>query len=68
MIPNIHMYEHLMLERRKSLQREAERERWLSDLPHHSRLRQMIGRLGMFFVAIGTSMQQLEQRDQSIGA
>ena len=68
MIPNIHMYEHLMLERRKSLQREAERKRMLAGLPHHSRFRQMIGHLGMFFVAIGTSMQQLEQRDQSTGA
>jgi hypothetical protein len=68
MIPNIHIHEQLMLERRKSLQREAEQERWLSGLPHHSRLRQMIGRLGTFFVAIGTGMQQLEQPNQPTGA
>ena len=67
MIPNIHIHEHLMLERRKLLQREAEQERRLSDLPHHRRLRHLMRHLGTLFVAIRTSMQQLDKSDQPTG-
>jgi hypothetical protein len=56
--------EQLALERRKLLQREAEQERRLSGLPHHRRLRRLIGCLGTVIVAIGTGLHQAVQRDQ----
>ncbi len=67
MIPNIDMHEHMMLERRKLLQREAEQKRMLADLPHHSRLWHLMRRLGTLFVAIWTRMQQREQPDHPVG-
>jgi len=67
MSPNINIHEYLLRERQKALQRDAEQMRRLSGLPHHSRLRHLIRRLGTLVVAIGTSMQQLEQPGQPTG-
>jgi hypothetical protein len=68
MIPNSSLYEHLMFERRKLLQREAQQRRMLAGLPPHRRIRHLFGRLSTCFVALETSMQQLEQPDQPTGA
>jgi hypothetical protein len=67
MSPNIYIHEYLMRERQKALQREVEQMRRLSAQPHHRRLRHLIRRLGTLVVAIGTSMQQLEQPGQPTG-
>jgi len=64
MSPNSSLHEHLVLERRKLLQREAEQERRLSGLAHHMRLRHLMRRLSTLCIAIGTGMHQFEQPDQ----
>ena len=50
MIPNIFLQEHLVRERLRQRQREAEQAKMLKGLPRHRRLRHLVGRLGTFFV------------------
>jgi hypothetical protein len=66
MIPHISLQEHLVHERLRQWQREAEQARILACLPQHRRLRHLVGHLGTFFVTLGARMQQLEQRDRPI--
>jgi hypothetical protein len=66
MIPNISLQGHLVLERLRQRQRKAEQARMLAGLPRRRRLRHLVGRLGTFFVTLGTRMQRLEQRDRPI--
>jgi len=66
MIPNTYIQEHLVRERLQQRQREAEQERMLVGLPRHRRLRRLVGRLGVYFVALGTRMQQRGWRDRPI--
>jgi hypothetical protein len=63
MIPDIHTGEKLVLAHRQQLQREAEHERLLAELPGHSShpLRHMAARLGTFLITLGTRLRQLEQ-------
>jgi hypothetical protein len=63
-IPNMFLYEQRVREHDRQWQREAEQERMLTGLPHHTVMRYLLGRLGTFFVMLGTRMQQLEQSDQ----
>ena len=64
MILNGLMLESIILERHQQLQREAEQERMLAGLPHHSAMRYLIGRLSMIFLVLRTRMQQLKQSEQ----
>lgn len=64
MRPNICMQEQLMRERQKPRPREEEHARMLAGLPRHGSLRHLVGRLGPFFVTLGTRMQQPEQRER----
>ncbi len=63
MVPDLYTQQKLALEHRQQLQREAERERVLGDLPGHSfhAMRRMAARLGLFLIALGTRLRQLEQ-------
>jgi len=63
-IPYMFLHEQRIREHDRQRQREAEQERMLAGLPHHSVVRYLLGRLGTFFVTLGTRMQQLEQSDQ----
>src|SRR6266516_5191760 len=65
MISNMYS-EQFMIEYVRKLQREAEQERMLAGLrkPYRGIVRYLIGCLGIFLVAPGTSRQQLEQTDQ----
>ena len=64
MIPYMFLHEQRIREHDRQRQREAEQGRMLAGLPHHSVVRYLLGRLGTFFVTLGTRMQQLEQSDQ----
>ena len=64
MIPHMFLHEQRIHEHLRQWQREAEQERMLAGLPHHSVMRYLLGRLGTLFVMLGTRVQQLEQSDQ----
>jgi hypothetical protein len=68
MVPDIYSREKLALEHRQQLQREAEHERMQADLPEHSShpMRHIAGKLGMFLIALGTRLKQLEQPRKQI--
>jgi hypothetical protein len=59
MIPNIHIYEKLLLQQIHESQYKGERKR-LYKRPRNSMIRLVIGRLGILFLAIGTRMKELE--------
>ena len=63
MVPDMYTREKLALAHRQQLQREAEREEALGELPEHSShaMRHMAVRLGTFLIALGTRLKQLEQ-------
>ncbi len=63
MVPDMYTQVKLALAHRQQLQREAEREQMLGALPGHSfhAMRQMVGKLGTFLIALGTRLRQLEQ-------
>lgn len=64
MVPDMYTQEKVALAHRQQLQREAEREQVLGELPVHSShaIRHMVGKLGMFLIMLGTRLRQLEQR------
>jgi hypothetical protein len=64
MVPDMYTREKLALAHREQLQREAEREQVLGELPGHSShaMRHMVGKLGTFLIILGTRLRQLEQR------
>ncbi len=68
MVPDIYTREKLALEHRQQLQREAEVEQVLGETPEHSAhaMRRMAARLGMFLIALGTRLKQLEQSRKQI--
>ncbi len=68
MVPDPYTLEKMALAHRQQLQREAEREQLLGELPMHSshRIRYMAVRLGTFLIALGTRLRQLEQPRKSI--
>ena len=63
MVPDRYTLEKMALAHRQQLQREAEHERLLGELPGHSShpLRHMAARLGTFLITLGTRLRQLEQ-------
>jgi len=68
MVPDIYTREKLALEHRQTLLREAERERLLAMAvsPTHTShaLQHLVGRLGMYLIALGTSLKRFEERKQ----
>ena len=68
MVPNSYIHEQLMHERIQERHREAEQARMLARLPRfRSRgVGSLLGGLGTFFVAVGTSLQQLEPQNQPL--
>jgi len=68
MVPNPYTLEKMALAHRQQLQRDAEHEQMLGGLPTHSshRMRYMAARLGIFLIALGTRLRQLEQPRTSI--
>ena len=62
MIPDPYMREH-----RHTLLREAEHERMLLNVPEHSShpLQRLAGRLGVYLIALGMKLKQLEQSNQT---
>lgn len=68
MVPDINTHEKLALEHRRTLLCEAECERMLAvaDSPASYSLRHLAGGLGMYLVALGTSLQRFEGRGKSV--
>jgi hypothetical protein len=68
MVPDPYTLEKMALAHRQQLQREAEHEQLLGELPGHSspRMRHVAARLGTFLIALGTRLRQLEQPLKSI--
>jgi len=59
MIPNIHIYEQLMLQQIHKSQCKGDQRRSYKH-PHFGMLRLVIGRLGVLFLKLGTRMKRLE--------
>ena len=68
MVPDPYTLEKMALAHRQKLQREAEHEQMLGELPTCSsyRIRHLAAKLGTFLIAFGTRLRQLEQPRQSI--
>lgn len=58
----MHHYDRLAAEHRQELLHEMEQKRLLAGLPHHSMARRAAGRLGVLLVALGTRLEELDQR------
>ncbi|HAT46572.1 MAG TPA: hypothetical protein DDW33_06990 [Ktedonobacter sp.] len=69
MIPNIHIHEKLMLERHQEVLHEMEQRRMLKGVQRQpfSMPRQLVGKLGVLLIALGTSWQRFEPNRESIG-
>jgi hypothetical protein len=66
MVPDPYTLEKMVLAHRQQLQREAEHEQMLGELPEHSShwMPHMAARLGTFLIALGTRLiPSREQRD-----
>ena len=68
MVPDRYTLEKMALAHRQQLQREADHEQMLGELPEHSsfRMRYVAARLGTFLIALGTRLRQLEQPLKSV--
>jgi hypothetical protein len=70
MVPDIYSYEKLALEHSYTLLCKAERERMLAvaDSPAHVSysLQRFAVRLGMYLIALGTSLQRFEERGKAV--
>jgi hypothetical protein len=70
MVPDIYSHEKLALEHRYTLLCEAERERMLAMAGSPSRasysLHRLVGRLGIYLIALGTSLQRFEERAKAV--
>ena len=62
----IHHYDKLAAEHRQELQHEMEQRRLLAGLPHHNVARRAAGRLGVLLVALGTRLDELDQRGEAM--
>lgn len=65
---NVHLYDKALAQHRQDLQHEIEQQRMLAHLPRHRRRlgRRAIGRLGVKLVALGSWMEQIEQRGEAV--
>jgi hypothetical protein len=61
--PNMYLYEKAREAHSRDLQREAEKERLLRQLPQHRRSlsRRAAGKLGVLLLKLGTMLKQFEQ-------
>lgn len=68
MIPDTSTREKVVFALLQRLQREAEQEHMLAGLPQHRYrfVRHVAVRLGMLFIALGTSLQQGEPRSKQV--
>ena len=68
MVPDPYTLEKMALAHRQQLQREAEHEQMLGELPGHSShlMRHMAAKLGTCLIALGTRLRKLEQPRTSI--
>ena len=70
MVPDIYSHEKLVIEHRYTLLCEAERERMLAMAGSPARvsysLQRVAGRLGMYLIALGTSLQRFEERAKAV--
>ena len=70
MVPDIYSREKLALEHRYTLLCEAEREQILAvaDSTTHTSysVQRFAGRLGMYLIALGTSLQRFEERGKAV--
>ncbi len=66
MSTHLHIQDKLLAEHRQDMQREMEQQRMLAGLPKNRQSlgRHAIARLGASLVAVGTWMEQVEQREQ----
>ena len=66
MHPNLYVHEKLLAQRRQELERRAAYSYLLADLPRQRLvlLRHGAAQLGSLLVALGSRLQQLEQRQQ----
>ena len=62
MIPNIQIYETLMFERQREVERELEQRHMLrsSHKQHLSKTRYVIGKVGALLITLGTSLKRIE--------
>ena len=61
-----HLYDKVAAEHRQDLQREARQRHLLAGLPrHHLSMGRIVGRLGALLVALGSRMEQIEQRNNA---
>ena len=63
---NVHHYDELAAEHRQGLQHEMEQKRLLACLPHHHVTRRAAGRLGVLLVALGTRLEEFDQRGRTM--
>jgi hypothetical protein len=63
---NVHYYDKLAAEHRQELQHEREQRRLLADLPHDNLARRAAGRLGVLLVALGTRLEEFDQRGKTM--
>ena len=68
MVPDRYTLEKMALAHRQQLQREAEHEQMLGELPENSsfRVRYVAARLGTFLITLGTRLRQLEHPLKSV--
>ena len=61
---NLYLQEQLVAMHRQDLQNEAEQHHLLVRLSHSQRysMRHVVGRMGTLMIALGTRLQQLDQR------
>jgi hypothetical protein len=66
MMPNIHIHEHLMLERYQELQREMEQQRMVAELRRHrfGVVRRLAAGVGTILLALGTRLKGLESHGE----
>ncbi len=66
--PNFYLIEKAYEVHRQELQREAERERLLAQLPRHreSVSRHVAGKLGVLLLWLGARLRQFEQKSPTI--
>ena len=63
---NVHYYDRLAGEHRQGMQHEREQQRLLACLPHHNVVRRAAGQLCVLLVALGTRLEEFDQRGKTI--
>ena len=68
MIPNIHIYEHLMFEHHQELQHEMAQQRLVAGLLRHrpGLMRRLATRMGTIFLALRIRLRRLEPNGKKV--